>query len=193
MIPIPKPRFVTFYNGKAALPEQSELKLSDAYGHPTDCPDLELKVQIININSGYNQQLLDHCRPLKDYMTLVNKIREYVKNMPLANAVDQSVEECIKENVMAEFLTKNKAEAKFMSIFEYDEELHIQQEREEAWEEGHTEGLAKGHTEGLTEGLAKGHTEGFNEGFTKGLEDGFRSLFRCIRTWMYRNKRFFIT
>ena len=126
-------------------------------------------------------------------MTLVNKIREYVKNMPLTNAVDQSVEECIKENVMAEFLTKNKAEVKFMSIFEYDEELHIQQERKEAWEEGHTEGLAKGHTEGLTEGLAKGHTEGFNEGFTKGLEDGFRSLFRCIRTWMYRNKRFFIT
>ena len=36
-------------------------------------------------------------RPLKDYMTLVNKIRAYVEIMPLANAVDQSVEECIKK------------------------------------------------------------------------------------------------
>ena len=31
-----------------------------------------------------------------------------------------------------------------MSIFEYDQEKHMRQEREEAWEEGNREGLAKG-------------------------------------------------
>lgn len=31
-----------------------------------------------------------------------------------------------------------------MSIFEYDQEKHIRQEREEAWEEGHAEGRDSG-------------------------------------------------
>ena len=31
-----------------------------------------------------------------------------------------------------------------MSIFEYDQEKHIRQEREEAWEEGHAEGQSSG-------------------------------------------------
>ena len=35
-------------------------------------------------------------------------------------------------------------EAKAMSIFEYDQEKHIRQEREEAWEEGHAEGRTSG-------------------------------------------------
>lgn len=31
---------------------------------------------------------------------------------------------------------KNRAEAKRMSIYEYDQAKHIRQERQEAWEEG---------------------------------------------------------
>ena len=49
-------------------------------------------------------------------------------------------EECIREGILKEFLEKNRAEAKNMSIFEYDQEKHMRQEREEAWEEGKKEG-----------------------------------------------------
>ncbi len=49
-------------------------------------------------------------------------------------------EECIREGILKEFLEKNRAEAKNMSIFEYDQEKHMRQEREEAWEEGKREG-----------------------------------------------------
>ena len=43
-----------------------------------------------------------------------------------------------------------------MSIFEYDQEKHIRQEREEAWEEGRASGLQEGRASGLQEGQASG-------------------------------------
>ena len=55
--------------------------------------------------------------------------------------MERAIDECITEDVLKDFLTKHRAEAKAMSIFEYDQEKHIRQEREEAWEEGHASGL----------------------------------------------------
>mgnify|MGYP001625334545 CR=1 FL=1 len=46
-----------------------------------------------------------------------------------------------------------------MSIYEYDEERHIRQEREDAWEEGERIGLEKGRQEGERSGLEKGRQE----------------------------------
>lgn len=45
----------------------------------------------------------------------------------------------MREGILKEFLEKNRAEAKNMSIFEYDQEKHMRQEMEEAWEEGKKE------------------------------------------------------
>ena len=45
-----------------------------------------------------------------------------------------------------------------MSIFEYDQEKHIRQEREEAWEEGHAEGRVSGMKEGQASGLKLAET-----------------------------------
>ena len=43
---------------------------------------------------------------------------------------------------MREFLMKYRAEARAMSIFEYDQERHMQQEREAGIEKGRRIGLA---------------------------------------------------
>lgn len=61
-------------------------------------------------------------------------------SLELEEAVERAIKECIQEGILKEFLEKNRAEAKNMSIFEYDQERHIKQEREEAWEEGRKEG-----------------------------------------------------
>ena len=42
--------------------------------------------------------------------------------MSLNEAVECAVDECIKENILADFLRKNRAEVISMSIFEYDKE-----------------------------------------------------------------------
>ena len=42
----------------------------------------------------------------KEYMLLVERIRRYTKNMPLNEAVETAVNECIEENILADFLQK---------------------------------------------------------------------------------------
>ncbi len=58
----------------------------------------------------------------------------------IEDAVERAVTECIREGILEDFLRKNRAEAKRMSIYEYDQARHIRQEREEAWEDGKNEG-----------------------------------------------------
>ena len=59
-------------------------------------------------------------------------------------AVECTITECIREGILEEFLGKYRAEAKRMSIYEYDQARHIRQEREEAWEEGRQTGKQEG-------------------------------------------------
>ncbi len=78
--------------------------------------------------------------------------------------MERAIDECIAEDVLKDFLTKHRAEAKAMSIFEYDQEKHIRQEREEAWEEGRASGLKEGQISGLK--LAETIFRLFREGKT---------------------------
>ena len=54
----------------------------------------------------------------------------------LSETVELAITECIREGILKEFLEKNRAEVKKVSIYEYDEEKHMRQEREAAWEDG---------------------------------------------------------
>ena len=56
--------------------------------------------------------------------------------MPFPEAVERAVDDCIGNGILADFLSKNRAEAIAVSIFEYDEEKHMKNEREEGREEG---------------------------------------------------------
>ena len=64
------------------------------------------------------------------------RVRKYVKVMPIASAVDQAISKCIAEDVLAKFLSKNRAEARKMSIYEYDEEAVKKVWQNEAFSEG---------------------------------------------------------
>ena len=55
-----------------------------------------------------------------------------------------------------DFLEKNQAEAKKMSIYEYDQEKHLRQEREDAWKDGLAEGERIKLKEQIRKKLAKG-------------------------------------
>ena len=56
---------------------------------PEDTPELELRVQVININSGYNKKLLEKCRELQEYMIYVDRVRKYALSMELSAAVEK--------------------------------------------------------------------------------------------------------
>ena len=99
---------------------------------------------MLNINPDYNPELLNACKTLKDYSLYTARVREYADRMSLEDAVEQAITECVKEGILSEFLSKNRAEAKRMSIYEYDEERHMRQTRAEGYEEGEAAGMAKG-------------------------------------------------
>lgn len=149
-IHIPEPKFVVFYNGLDPMPETSTLKLSDMYQNASGQVSLELITQVWNINLGYNKALMDNCKTLHGYAIFVDLVRRYQKTEPqLKTAVSKAINECISNNILADFLRMNKAEVLKMSIYEYDEAKHIELERKEAMEEGRQAGLAEGRLLGI--------------------------------------------
>ena len=102
--------------------------------------ELELMVTMYNINHGCNKEIMDACRILKEYAMYVEQVRIYAKQMPLAEAVEKTVDHCIKVGILSEFLRKNRAEAIAVSIYEYDEEAHMKSERELWYKTGVEEG-----------------------------------------------------
>ena len=104
-------------------------------------PAKELKVVVLNINMGHNKELMEACRTLWEYAEYVRRVRLYRKEMSIEEAVERAITECIAEGILKDFLMKNRAEAKAVSIYEYSEEEHIQMEREDAFEEGRKSGI----------------------------------------------------
>ena len=143
-VKLPTPKFVIFYNGQAEQPDRKELKLSELFTISESEPSLELTAVMLNINKGHNRKLMETCRTLHDYAEYTSRVREYAAEMSLDEAVERAITECISEGILADFLRKNRAEAKKVSIYEYDEERHMRQTREEGVEEGFASGLEQG-------------------------------------------------
>ena len=154
IVQIPAPEFLIFYNGKDKMPERQILKLSDMYSVQEGQPKLELNATLLNISGSNNQKLKEACRTLKDYAIYTDKIRAYTEEMELSEAVDRAMDECIREDVLREFLMKHRAEARAMSIFEYDQERHMQQEREAGIEKGKEQLLRRQVQKNLSRGMS---------------------------------------
>jgi len=153
LVKIPAPKFIVFYNGREKQPERRVYKLSDAFSKKQDEPELELMVTVLNINAGNNAEILGSCKTLREYMLYTEKVRGYAMQMPIEQAVERTITECIKEDILAEFLKKNRAEAMEVSIFEYNEELHLANLRREGYEEGLADGIERGISQGITQGV----------------------------------------
>ncbi|MDE6233450.1 MAG: hypothetical protein K2M60_08930 [Lachnospiraceae bacterium] len=78
-----------------------------------------------NINPGYNGKLMETCRTLDEYCRYVESVRKHAEVMAIEDAVECAVKECIKENILADFLKGQRVEVVAMSIFEYDEETEL--------------------------------------------------------------------
>ena len=123
MIKIPVPHFVTFYNGlEKWIEDEEEIRLSDMYEIPTDNPELELKVRVININKDVH--ILNKCKTLRDYMTFVKKVRFKmgVEGDDVRIAVTEAMDECIDEDILVDFFEQHREEVVEVSIYDYDEE-----------------------------------------------------------------------
>lgn len=106
----------------------------------------------------YSSEFLSKCETLKDYMTFVNKVRVKtdIEKIDIRTAVIEAVDECIAENVLSEFLKNHREEVITVSIYEYDEEGHL----EIVKEEGRQLGIAEGEKLGIIKGEEKERSNG---------------------------------
>ncbi len=148
LVKIPAPDYYVFYNGEVGVPDRQELRLSDAFLTPHE--GYEWTAHMLNINAGHNQELLENCPALVRY------IREYRREgRSLVEAVEQSIDRCIEENLLKEYLLKKKSEVKLMLLTEFDEELFAKTMKEEGQREGLEEGIRIFILDNLEEGATK--------------------------------------
>ena len=120
---------------------------------------------------------MESCRTLKEYSIYVERVRKYRAVMPIEQAVEKAVTECIRENILADFLKKQRAEVVAMSILEYNEEEELKKIRaserrggyDDGWNAGRIEGEAAGKIAGRIEGEAAGKIAGRIEGEKEAL------------------------
>lgn len=141
---VPAPRCICFYNGTADKDDRITLKLSDSFDKDMQS-DIQVTVTMFNINFGRNKELLDQCRPLKEYSWFVNEVRvNKISAGNLENAIDAALEKMPDDFLIKPFLLENKAEVRNMCITEYDEERTLAEQRAEGREEGRAEGREEG-------------------------------------------------
>lgn len=149
-VQIPEPKFVVFYNGLENMQEREVLKLSSLYAKKAEHISLELETLVLNVNVGYNKILMERCRQLSDYAQFVSEVRKRLsKKIPLSEAVNEAVEDCIQRGILAEFLSKNRAEVIKVSIYEYDEEKVKRMFKEECMKLGIEQGKQIGIEQGI--------------------------------------------
>ena len=137
---LPAPKYLVFYNGTKAEPDRQELRLSDSFVKQEEQPDLECRAVILNINYGHNKKLMEACRKLYEYSRFVETIRGYLNTgMKLGAAMDQSIEDCIRSDILKEFLLKHRGEVKQVILTEYNQERHAKTLLEEGRKQGREE------------------------------------------------------
>lgn len=178
---LPRPKFVCFYNGTQDQPDKIVLKLSDAFAitssdesdgsegskgsknnnskckesekleKPEDY-DVEVKVTMLNINYGKNKELMEACKPLKEYAWLVESVRQYQNEKKnLEAAIDSAIDDMPRDFVIRKYIIGHRAEVKKMFVSEWTEQEMLQRDRNEA----HKKGLIEGRAEGAQALLAR--------------------------------------
>ena len=179
-VQIATPHFAVFYNGTEKRPEKEVLKLSDAFIHHTDTPEIELTVTVYNINPNNNTQLLEKSEVLRGYMIFVNHVRENLEhqkkiaqNAPeyeeeLEVAINEAIDYCVKHHIMEEFFRENRNEVTKSMVLDYTWERREELIRAEEYEDGKREGYAAGISQGRAEGEKDTHRFLINKWLQKG-------------------------
>lgn len=107
-----------------------ELKLSAPFEKKGEQPCLECTAMVLNINYGQNKELMQGCGKLYEYSFFINQVcLGLSEGMVLGAAIDEAVNTCIRQGILAEFLQRHRMEAREMFLSDYDEERPLYREK----------------------------------------------------------------
>ena len=161
LIPLPTPQCVVFYNGTADTPDEYELRLSSAFSSLDVEPAVEVVVNVININYGHNEHLMQGCGLLSQYAQFVAVTREYANKYDnRKEAMNVAIEYCIGHGILEDILRKHRSQVLGSLLEEFDEKKYARTLREEGYEAGRTDGFTEGEQCGLELGIERGIAKG---------------------------------
>ena len=135
LILFPRPKFFVLYDGDEKEPLQKEMRLSEAFGG--DRKTLELVVTALNINHGLPQPLLAKCQYLRDYSTLVGKVKEGIHaGLTRKEAISRAVKFCLDNGLMKGYLEKNSQEVFNMLALQWEQDKAIRASYEDGRDDG---------------------------------------------------------
>ncbi|MCM1253574.1 MAG: Rpn family recombination-promoting nuclease/putative transposase [Clostridium sp.] len=136
-ISLPTPQCIVFYNGEKEAPEEQILRLSDAFENKEKESDVELKVRMLNINYGYNRELMEKCCVLKEYAEFVGLTRHYIaEGQKMQDALNTAMSYCIDHGILSDFLRKYRMEVLGMLLEEFDVDKYERTLKNEGIEQG---------------------------------------------------------
>lgn len=98
---------------------------------------------MLNINYGHNRELMERCKMLREYAFFVEQVRKRMhQGVSLYQAADEAIQISLEHGILTDILRKHRAEVKDLILSEYNEELHIKNEKNISYEEGRQEGIA---------------------------------------------------
>ena len=153
---VPLPEFYVFYNGREKLPQVSTLNFSDALSKNNikiEKTHIELATTVFNFNNLAEN--LTQCKTLQEYATFVKIVdAEFEKGGK--DYFTRTIDFCISEGILSDYLERNTTEVHNMLFGEYDRETDIRVQRAEEREIALAEGIEQGIQQGISVGVAEG-------------------------------------
>lgn len=148
-IKVPTPEFYVFYDGKQDISLEQEVNLSDSFITKCDKISLEMAVKIINVNYEKGARLLKECQTMAQYSRFIYLVRKKCQESgDIETAIREAIKECIKNNILEDFLQKNGGDVVSFLFEALTKEEMVELGREDGFEEGFEKGIDVGRNEG---------------------------------------------
>ncbi len=159
LVKLPIPKLVVFYNGSSDVNDEILLKLSDSFAEDRKADaDIDVRVRMLNINFGRNNELMNKCKPLEEYASFIKEIRNNNKQRELSVAVRNVIKSMPDDYLLKEFLMIHMREVEEMLEMDYDAEEIQELFKEEGRLEGRQEGRDTRDFELISDMLKRGKT-----------------------------------
>jgi len=164
LLKIPRPEFFVLYNGIEPFPDESVIRLSDAFEElkslglsEKNFPAIELSVRVININEGRNMAIAARCKKLAEYSAFVARVRAFENEFGgREKAIQETVKYCQNHDILREFLQLHAGEVLGMLMTEWNMDDALAVRYEEGLEDGLEKGLEEAKENIARNLLAKG-------------------------------------
>jgi len=160
-VTLPKPELYVLYTGSKIIKEKMLSFKKTFYNN--DSP-IEVKVNVITLNNS-NKLIKEYIKFTK-IIDVNNKKYGYTKN-----SINETIEYCIENNILRDYLSEYKKEVYNIMISVYDQKTATDMYLREQCDIAMKEGLAKGMEQGREEGIEEGIEQGIERGLLQGKLD----------------------